>query len=64
MLVTPRSDSPCYATMEHTLINVNQGLGSDVQITVSVWDATGAPAPNVTFDWRCRVGAVDQVIIQ
>jgi hypothetical protein len=51
VLVTPRSSSPCFATQTHALINSN----TDVQITVYTWDANGNPAPNVAFDWRCRV---------
>ena len=51
VVVTPRSSSPCFATQAHLLINSN----TDVQITVFTWDANGNPAPNVSFDWRCRV---------
>ena len=51
VVVTPRSSSPSFATQIHALINNN----TDVQITVYTWDADGNPAPNVSFDWRCRV---------
>ncbi|MGC1483548.1 MAG: hypothetical protein WA789_07140 [Candidatus Acidiferrum sp.] len=51
VVVTPRSSSPSFATQTHALINSN----TDVQITVYTWDANGNPAPNVAFDWRCRV---------
>ena len=39
-------------TMTHSLVNTP---ATDVQITVFAWDANGAPAPNVVFDWRCLV---------
>jgi len=51
VVVTPRSDKPFFTTVTYTLINNN----SDLQITVFAWDANGASAPNVAFDWRCRV---------
>jgi hypothetical protein len=30
-------------------------LGSDLVIDVFSWDASGAPAPNVRFAWRCWI---------
>lgn len=51
VVVTPRSASPSFATQTHALVTNN----TDVQITVYTWDANGNPAPNVSFDWRCRV---------
>jgi hypothetical protein len=27
----------------------------DVETTAYVWDASGAVAPAIAFDWRCRV---------
>jgi hypothetical protein len=38
-------------TTTHALVD----NGNDVQITVFAWNAGGAAAPNVSFDWRCRV---------
>jgi hypothetical protein len=52
VLATARSTSPFFVTTTHALVN----KGTDLQITVFAWDANGAAAPNVTFDWRCRVG--------
>ena len=51
VVATPRSESPFFLTLTHALINAD----SDVQISVFTWDAGGAAAPNVAFDWRCRV---------
>jgi len=31
-------------------------------LTIFAWDANGAPASNVTFDWRCRVVS-NQIIL-
>jgi hypothetical protein len=51
VVATARSTAPFYVTVTHTLVN----NATDVQITVFAWDAKGNPAPNVTFDWRCRL---------
>jgi hypothetical protein len=51
VLATPISQKPVFLTVMHTLVN----NGGDVEITVFAWDANGAPAPNVAFNWRCRV---------
>src|SRR5689334_15577543 len=51
VLATPISQQPVFLTVTHVLVN----NGGDVEITVFSWDANGAPAPEVAFDWRCRV---------
>lgn len=51
VLATPISQKPFFLTVTHKLVN----NGTDVEITVFAWDANGAPAPGVTFNWRCRV---------
>jgi|SRR5215216_2615093 len=51
VLATPISSKPFFLTVMHTLVN----NGTDVEITVFSWDANGAPAPDVAFNWRCRV---------
>ncbi len=51
IVATPRSPNPFFLTVEHSLINNS----TDVEIKVSTWDANGAAAPNIAFDWRCRV---------
>ena len=58
VLATARSTSPFFVTTTHTLVN----NGTDVQITVFAWDAKGAAAPNVTFDWRCRVVSIPVIL--
>jgi hypothetical protein len=51
VLATPFSTTPCFLTVIHSLVN----NGADVEIRVFTWDADGAAAPNVSFNWRCRV---------
>jgi hypothetical protein len=51
VVATPFSTTPCFLTMVHSLVND----GDDVEIKVSSWDAAGAAAPLVAFNWRCRV---------
>ncbi|MEK6304668.1 MAG: hypothetical protein AABO41_28635 [Acidobacteriota bacterium] len=55
VVATPRSITPCFLTVTHSLVNTDALKAVDVEIKVFTWDANGAPAPNVTFDWRCRV---------
>lgn len=55
VVATPRSITPCFLTVTHSLVNTDALKAMDVEIKVFTWDANGAPAPNVTFDWRCRV---------
>ena len=50
VVATPLSSTPCFLTVVHSLFN----NGADVEIKVSTWDASGAAAPNVSFNWRCR----------
>lgn len=54
---TVRSASPFFLTMTYSLVPDPSlpSSNNDLQITVNSWDATGAPAPNVLFDWRCRL---------
>ncbi|HKD69470.1 MAG TPA: hypothetical protein VKB84_21705 [Candidatus Binataceae bacterium] len=63
VVATARSTTPFFVTTTHSLVQDDPAnpLSSDVQITVFTWNASGAPAPNVTFDWRCR--AVSNTII-
>jgi hypothetical protein len=58
VVVTPRSDKPFYTTVTYTFVNSN----ADLEITVFAWDAAGAPAANVAFDWRCRVVSVPVIL--
>jgi hypothetical protein len=59
VLATARSEKPFFVTATHRLINA----ASDLQITIFSWDATGAVAPGLTFDWRCRAVFQSGVII-
>ena len=51
VVATARSEKPIFLTVNHKLVNNNK----DVEITVFAWDAAGARAPGVQFNWRCRV---------
>ena len=51
VLATPVSPKPVFLTVMQALVN----NGTDVEITVFSWDANGAAAPNIAFNWRCRV---------
>jgi hypothetical protein len=58
-VATPRASTPSFVTFTSTLIT--QGENFDVSITVFTWNADGAAAPNVDFDWRCRVVAQQKI---
>ena len=58
VVATARSTTPFFVTTTHALVN----NGTDVQITAFAWDAGGAAAPNVTFDWRCRVVSIPIIL--
>ena len=64
LLVTPNATTPSYATMTHRLVPNPAAPGSfnDLQITVFTWNANGSPAPNVSFDWRCRLLSLGIVV--
>jgi hypothetical protein len=51
VVATPLSNNPRFLTLSRTIVD----NGADVEIEVSTWDADGAPAASVAFDWRCRV---------
>ena len=56
---TVRGASPAFLTVEYSLVQATGGsYFDDVSITVHTWDANGKPAPNVEFDWRCRVVSI------
>ena len=60
VVATPRTATPFNVTLTHELATTTASL-ADVQITVFTWAPDGAAAPNVPFDWRCRV-AMQSVI--
>lgn len=51
VIATPFSSKPFFLTVTHSLTNNR----ADVEIKVFAWNANGAAAPSVTFNWRCRV---------
>lgn len=51
VIATPKSPKPFFLTVQHDIVN----NGADVTITVFAWKPNGTPAPDVTFNWRCRV---------
>jgi hypothetical protein len=51
VVATPRSEGPFFLTVTHAVTGTDL---TDVQITGFSWNANGEPAPNVSFDWRCR----------
>jgi hypothetical protein len=56
VLATPLASKPVFLTVKHSLVmNPANTLGEDVAIEVFTWDANGAPAPKIAFNWRCRV---------
>lgn len=57
VVATPLSSQPFFLTLKHALVPFKLGLLdlNDVEITVFAWDAKGNAAPNIAFDWRCRV---------
>ena len=55
VVITPTSSEPCFATVLHSLVKNDKDEVVDVEIQVFTWDANGAPAPNTSFNWRCRV---------
>jgi hypothetical protein len=57
VVATPRIAKPVFVTVEHSLvIPPGATVATDVEIRVFTWDDTGAPAGEIPFDWRCRVG--------
>jgi hypothetical protein len=55
VLATAREAKPRFVTTTHTLVDANDILRSDLEVTVYGWDANGRPAPDLWFHWRCRV---------
>ena len=56
VIATPLAESRTFLTMTYSLIQQgpDPSIHPDIQITVFAWNANGAPAPDVGFDWRCR----------
>jgi hypothetical protein len=62
VVATPLSSKPFFLTVLHSLAKDEGGNVVDVEIHASSWDASGTPAPNVSFDWRCRVGLLTIIL--
>lgn len=56
IVATPHGSVPSFLTVEHTLVGDSEA--GDIEITVHAWDPNGNPAPNVDFDWRCRLNGI------
>jgi len=57
IVATPRIVKPVFVTVDYSLVMApGTPIGIDVEIRVFTWDHTGASAPEIPFDWRCRVG--------
>ena len=61
LLATPHVATACYMTMTHEIVPTNppSPLFNDVQITAHSWRPNGTAAPNISFDWRCRVPSAE-----
>jgi hypothetical protein len=65
IVATPVSTTPAFLTTNHTLIFVPPNtVATNVQIDIFSWDASGAPAPNIVVNWRCRVPTAPFIVIQ
>ena len=51
VVATPLSSAPFFLTVRHALLPDLK----DVEISVFAWSSDGVAAPNIGFDWRCRV---------
>jgi hypothetical protein len=55
VVATSGGPAPSFLTTHYAFVD----NATDVEITISAWDPTGAAAPNIGFDWRCRVAYWD-----
>ena len=59
VVATARGGSPFFLTTDYHTVGPAPGtLNTDLQITVYAWQPGGAPAPGVSYDWRCSVVSV------
>src|SRR6516162_6365882 len=61
LLATPHVATACYMTMTHEIIPRDPPSPpfNDVRITAYSWAPNGIAAPNISFDWRCRVPSAE-----
>ena len=64
LLATPHMATPCYMTITHEIVPTNPPNPpfNDVQITAYSWGPNGIAAPNISFDWRCRVPSAEIIL--
>jgi hypothetical protein len=53
-VATPRAQSPVFVTAQASLT----GDRKDVRIKIATWKVSGSPAPNLSFNWMCRVPTI------
>jgi len=58
-VATPRSQSPVFLTALASPTSDRR----DVGVRVATWAPNGSPAPNTSFDWRCRVPYETVIVI-
>ena len=62
VVATPLGSQPAFLTLTHSLVmDPTNAFGIDVEIHVFTWDANGAAAPRIPFDWFCRVAITDRI---
>ncbi|MDE2058181.1 MAG: hypothetical protein KGL31_02385 [candidate division NC10 bacterium] len=61
VVATPLAQTPSFLTLDYSLIDPTVNGFKDLEIRAYAWGANGAAAPNVVFDWRCRVVSVEQM---
>lgn len=59
VVATPRGDQPAFLAVR-TRIDTST-VPADVKITVAAWDAGGAPAGGLSFNWRCLIPIIEIV---
>jgi hypothetical protein len=63
VVAVPLTSKPVFLTVQRSLVmDPTNSFGIDVEFEVFTWDANGAAAPNITFDWRCRVPFFDLIL--
>ena len=63
VVATPLASKPVFLTIQRSLVmDPTNTFGIDVEFQVFTWNANGAAAPNITFDWRCRVPFEDLIL--
>jgi hypothetical protein len=55
VVATARASTPCFLTLTYDLTTL--GENTDVRFTAFTWNPDGTAAPDIPFDWRCRVVA-------